>query len=66
MAFLKVGPLPTPSGYLSVAHYLVLNKAAGLAAKRAALASGFCPPDLAGERTAAACLPLAAGGRLVQ
>ncbi|KAI3433932.1 hypothetical protein D9Q98_003734 [Chlorella vulgaris] len=34
-------------GYLSVAHYLVLNKAGGLAAKRAALDSGFCPPSLA-------------------
>lgn len=33
-------------GYLSVAHYLVLNKAGGLEAKRAALASGFCPPEL--------------------
>lgn len=31
-----------------MAHYLVLNKAGGLAAKRAALATGFCPPDLAG------------------
>ncbi|PRW58633.1 Cell division cycle-associated 7 [Chlorella sorokiniana] len=36
-------------GYLSVAHYLVLNKAGGLAAKRAALATGFCPPDLAAK-----------------
>jgi len=39
-----------PAGYLSVAHYLVLNKAGGLEAKRAALASGFCPPDLEGGR----------------
>lgn len=34
-------------GYLSAAHYLVLTFAAGLEAKRAALASGFCPPELA-------------------
>ncbi|PSC68566.1 Cell division cycle-associated 7 [Micractinium conductrix] len=33
-------------GYLSGAHYLVLNKAGGLAAKRAALASGLCPEEL--------------------
>lgn len=36
------------AGYLSAAHYLVLTFAAGLEAKRAALASGFCPPELAG------------------
>ncbi|KAL4437182.1 hypothetical protein ABPG75_004321 [Micractinium tetrahymenae] len=34
-------------GYLSAAHYLVLTFASGLEAKRAALASGFCPPELA-------------------
>lgn len=36
------------AGYLSAAHYLVLTFASGLEAKRAALASGFCPPQLAG------------------
>ncbi|KAL4423503.1 hypothetical protein ABPG77_003636 [Micractinium sp. CCAP 211/92] len=34
-------------GYLSAAHYLVLTFASGLEAKRAALASGFCPEELA-------------------
>eukprot|EP00887_Chlorella_sp_A99_P007160 scaffold2.g7160.t1 len=33
-------------GYASVAHYLVLNKLGSAAAKRAALETGFCPPDL--------------------
>ena len=45
----SLAPSCPPAGYLSVAHYLVLNKAGGLRAKRAALESGFCPPDLAGE-----------------
>lgn len=40
---------PPLVGYLSVAHYLVLNKLGSTAAKRAALKSGFCPSDLEGE-----------------
>lgn len=41
-------PASLHAGYLSVAHYLVLNKLGSTAAKRAALESGFCPEDLQG------------------
>lgn len=47
-------PLALPcrcAGFRSVAHYQVLTKVAGREAKRAALATGWCPPDLTGACT---------------
>ena len=43
---------PAPAGFMSVAHYLVLNKVGGLEAKRVALDCGMCPPELEGESLA--------------
>lgn len=53
-----------PAGYLSAAHYLVLTFASGLEAKRAALASGFCPEELAGGCCSRCMMKAALGGPL--